>query len=166
MKNTIIKNRFTWFLRGVIFVMAVVALIIMIFGWPSMTLSVGDEFPALAYLHYPLLIGGYIASIPFFIALYQALLLLKYIDKNEAFSEKSVKALRHIKYCGVIMSLVLYATLLPLFFGVAHLDDAPGAFPIGVILTSVPMVIAVFATLLEQLLKNAIEIKAESDLVI
>ena len=40
----------------------------------------------------------YVAAIPFFVALYQAFKLLSYIDKNQAFSELSVKALKKIKY--------------------------------------------------------------------
>src|SRR5436305_3962626 len=43
----------------------------------------------------------YIASIPFFVALYQAIKLLGYVGKNKVFSQEAVKALRAIKYCAL-----------------------------------------------------------------
>src|SRR3712207_4328936 len=44
----------------------------------------------------PLIIYGYIASIPFFVALYQAFKLLGYVDNNSVFSQLAVKAVRKI----------------------------------------------------------------------
>src|SRR2546421_11440523 len=43
----------------------------------------------------------YIGSIPFFVALYQAFKLLGYTGRNEIFSQRSVQALRTIKYCAL-----------------------------------------------------------------
>ena len=40
----------------------------------------------------------------FYIALYQAFNLLRYIEANTAFSELSVKALKYIKWCAIIIS--------------------------------------------------------------
>ena len=45
----------------------------------------------------------YIGSIPFFVAIYQAVKLLGYVGRNEVFSERSVRALRIIKYCSLII---------------------------------------------------------------
>ncbi len=113
----------------------------------------------------PILLGMYLPAIPFFIALYQTMKLLSYIDNNKAFSELSVKALKNIKYCAIAFSL-LYAAGLPFIFYVADKDDAPGAVLIGLILASAPLVIAVFAALLQKLLQNAIDIKSENDLTV
>src|SRR4051812_33688333 len=44
---------------------------------------------------------AYIASIPFFVALYQAFKLLGYAGQNKAFSQEAVKAVRTIKYCAI-----------------------------------------------------------------
>ena len=54
----------------------------------------------------------YVSVIPFFVALYQAFKLLSYIDKNQAFSELSVKALKNIKYCAITIS-ILYVVIMP-----------------------------------------------------
>lgn len=110
--------------------------------------------------------NGYVCSaIPFFVALYQAFKLLCYIDKNKAFSELSVKFLKKIKNCAITIS-GLYVVGMPLFYMIAELDDAPGAVVIGMMLVFAPMVIAVFAAVLQRLLKEAIDIKSENDLTV
>src|SRR5215204_7813598 len=50
------------------------------------------------YFNDPFLAYAYLASIPFFVALYQAVTLLGYIGRNKVFSLDSVKALRTIKH--------------------------------------------------------------------
>lgn len=107
----------------------------------------------------------FITTIPFFIALWQTLKLLRYIDQNIAFSELSVTALRNIKYCALTITL-LYFVCIPFLFPIADADDAPGLILIGSALACSPLVIAVFAAVLERLLQNAITIKSENDLTV
>ncbi len=115
---------------------------------------------------YPILIGLLISSIPFYLSLYQAFKLLGLIDKKEAFSQFSVKALRIIKLCAMAIC-GLYIVMVPLVVIVADLDDAPGLVVMfGVIPIFVSMVIAVFAALLQKLLQEAIDIKLENDLTV
>ncbi len=59
----------------------------------SVFLVVGINTDQTGY-YSPILIGMFVPAIPFFIALYQALKLLNYIDKNEAFSGLSIRALK------------------------------------------------------------------------
>lgn len=121
--------------------------------------------PDYAQIIYPILIGIYVAAIPFFIALAQAFKLLNYIDKNQSFSELSVKALKNIKFCAVTIS-GLYVVILPFVFLVADLDDAPGLVIVGMVPVFASMVIAVFAAVLQRLLQEAIHIKSENDLTV
>lgn len=114
---------------------------------------------------YPIIIGIYISTIPFFIALYQAFKLLSYIDKNQAFSDLSVKALKKIKFCALIIS-GLYVVILLFVFGLAQIDDAPGLVLVGMVPIFASLVIAVFAAVLQRLLQDAIEIKKENDLIV
>jgi hypothetical protein len=153
------KRGSTVFLRGVIFVMgaAVLALCLYILPEAISNERVGE--------YRPVIFGMCIAAIPFFIALYQALNLLSYIDTNKAFSPLSVTALKNIKYCAVAIS-VLYAAGMPYIVYVADKDDAPGAVAIGLVIIFASLVIAVFAALLQALLQNAIDIKAENDLTV
>lgn len=113
----------------------------------------------------PILLGMYIPAIPFFIALYQILKLLNYIDTNKAFSIQTIKTLKYIKVCAFIIS-GLYALGLPYIFYVAQLDDAPGVVLIGLIFTFAPLIVAVFATILQKLLTNAIDLKSENELAV
>ncbi len=113
----------------------------------------------------PILIGMYITAVPFFIAVYQILKLLGYIDNNKAFSNLSVKALKNIKYCAFIIS-AFYGLAMPYIFYVAEQDDAPGVVLIGLVFTFAPLVVGVFAAVLEKLLQNAIKIHSENELTV
>ena len=117
------------------------------------------------YLHYPILIGVYATAISFFFALYQALKLLSYIDKNKAFSELSVKALKYIKHCAITISII-YAVLTPFLFPIADADDAPGFVAIPLIIIFASIAIAVFAAVLQMLLQDAIDLKSDNDLTV
>jgi len=159
------KQVSTLFLKVTLFVMGGIALAFCIFAIPAISNGVGVEWSHLAYLKYPILIGGYLTAIPFFFALYQAFKLLSYIDKNSAFSIVSVKALKYIKYCGIAMT-ILYAAGMPMLFQIAEADDAPGLIILGMLLVAAPMVVAVFAAVLQKLVQNAIDIKSENDLTV
>lgn len=112
------------------------------------------------------LFGLYASAIPFFIALYQTLKLLSYIDKRKAFSEPSVKVLRNIKYCALAVCAFYMAGVMPMIYCIAELDDAPGLIFIGLLVGLSPFVIAAFAGILQKLLQEAIDIKSENDLTL
>lgn len=122
------------------------------------------NLPELENLQYPLLIGMYIGMIPFFIALYQSLKLLGYVDRNEAFSTLSVKALKTIKYCAIAI-VIVYILEMPFLYLLTLADDAPGIV-IGLFVTFVSLIVAVFAAVLQKLLEEAIRIKSENDLTV
>lgn len=119
----------------------------------------------LAFVVYGILVVMYLSVIPFYFALYQSFTLLSYIDKNQAFSELSVRALKKIRNCALIIS-GLYVIGLPFVFILADNDDAPGLILVGMVMIFAPMVIAVFAALLQRLLQEAIEIKSENDFIV
>jgi hypothetical protein len=157
------KQGSTLFLKIAVFIMGTPVLALCIFGLPW--LANNPVNPDYAYILYPILIGMYVSAIPFFVALYQAFKLLSYIDKNQAFSELSVKALKNIKFCAMTIS-GLYVVIMPFVYLLADLDDAPGLIIIGMVPIFASMVIAVFAAVLQKLLKAAIDIKSENDLTI
>jgi hypothetical protein len=147
------------FLRTVIFLIGAGVLSLCLFVLPA-----GIKSDVTGYYR-PLFISMYIPAIPFFIALYQTLSLLSYIDKDKAFSSASVKALKNIKYCAIGIS-ALYILDMPLLYNAAEKDDAPGVIVIGLVIIFASIVIAVFAAVLQSLLKNAIAIKSENDLTV
>ncbi|QHS21494.1 DUF2975 domain-containing protein [Virgibacillus sp. MSP4-1] len=119
----------------------------------------------LGYIVITILTIMYLSAIPFYFALYQAFNLLNYIDRNQAFSDLSVRALKNIKYCAVIIS-GLYVVALPFIYIIAEWDDAPGLILIGLVIAGASIVIAVFAAVLQKLLQEAIRIKSENDLTV
>src|SRR6185503_7055489 len=113
----------------------------------------------------PVLVGMYIPAIPFFWAMYQGLKLLNYIDDNTAFSEKSVTAIRNIKYCAAFVS-ISYTLMLPYVRFVSERNDAPGVVILCVFFAFASLIVAVFAAVLQKLLQTAIDIKSENDLTV
>jgi hypothetical protein len=154
-----VKQSSTLFLKTVVLCLGLAVLGLCIFALPS---GITSDTTG---LYRPILMAMYLPAIPFFIGLFQAWKLLTYIDKNIAFSELSVKALKYIKYCAVAIGL-LYGIALPYIYYVAQLDDAPGVILIGLTFTFAPIVVAVFAAVLQKLLQNAIDIKSENDLTV
>jgi hypothetical protein len=153
------KRGSTLFLRGVLILMALGVLAICIFALPRI---IGDiDLGG----YDPILFGLYITAIPFFIALYQAFLLLNYIDKNNPFSTLAVNALKKIKYCAITIS-GLFVVGMPYIFKVADKDDAPGVVAIALVIIFSSIVIAVFAAVLQKLLQNVLDIKAENELTV
>jgi hypothetical protein len=157
------KHGSTLFLKMAVFLIGTPVLALSIFGLPWLANNPAN--PDYAHILYPIVIGLYVSVIPFFVALYQAFMLLSYIDKNQAFSALSVKALKNIKFCAMTIS-GLYVVILPFVFMVADLDDAPGLVIIGMVPIFASMVIAVFAAVLQRLLQEAIDIKSENDLIV
>jgi hypothetical protein len=159
------KRGTTLFLKAAVILMGIPILALCIFLVPEIASFAAHLYPDHTYLKYLVYIDLYAAAIPFYLALYQAFKLLNYIDKNQAFSELSVRALMKIKYCAIAISSV-FVVGLPLFYLIAEADDAPGIIVIGMVFIFASMVIAVFAAVLQKLLQEAIDIKSENDLTV
>ena len=117
------------------------------------------------YFNDPFLAWAYTASIAFFIALYQAFKLLGYIGRNEVFSQRSVKALRTIKYCAMILVAFLVAAEAYLFI-VRPGDDIAGGVFMGILISLISIVVATAAAVFEKILQSAVDIQSENDLTV
>lgn len=159
------KRGSTLFLKIAVILMGFPVLALCIFLEPEIGNIAVKLFPDNIYIKFLVLTDLYAAAIPFYFALYQAIKLLNYIDKNKAFSELSVKALKKIKYCAITISS-LHVLVLPLFYVFAQKDDAPGVIFLGLVVPFASLVIAVFAAVLQKLLKEAIDIKSDNDLTV
>lgn len=115
--------------------------------------------PKYAHAIYPILIGFFLTTIPFYAVLHQAIKILNYVDQNKAFSNLSVTALKNIKHFAIIIS-ALYVVILPFVYLLSEKDDAPGLIIIGMIPIFVSSVFAVFTAVLQKLFKNALDIKS------
>lgn len=158
----------TLILKIALIAIGIPILALCIIALPKIAMIAFEEFQngaVLAYIVFGILFIMYVSAIPFYLALYQAFQLLKYIDKNQAFSELSVTALKKIRNCGIAIS-GFYVLALPLLYIVAEWDDAPGLILIGFVIAGASMVVAVFAAVLKKLLQEAIAIKSENDLTV
>lgn len=114
----------------------------------------------------PLILYAYAASIAFFVALYKAFKLLGYIGRNEVFSLNSVKALKSIKYCAIILGISI--VLAGVFIKISHSeeDDPAGFIAMCIVTTFACIVVATAAAIFEKILQNAVDMKSENDLTI
>jgi hypothetical protein len=118
------------------------------------------------YFKDPFLAYAYTASIAFFVALYQAFRLLGYIGRNDLFSQRSVKALRTIKYCAMTLIAFIMGAEVYFFIAVRGNDDIAGGVMMGLLMIFVSVVIATAAAVFERTLQNAVDIKTENDLTV
>lgn len=157
------KRGSTIFLKIAVFHIGVIVLSLCIFFLPWLANDTAEMFPEFAFFQYPVLLGLYLTTIPFFVALYQAIRLLKLIDNEDAFSESSVNSLKLIKYCAITISILcVIGSILLMSQSALH----PGIAIIGFIIFFASVVIAVFAGVLQKLLRNALDIKSENDLTV
>jgi Protein of unknown function (DUF2975) len=159
------KRGTTLFLKIADILIGIPVLALCIFLVPELGNVAAKLLPEFAFIKYLVSIVFYASAIPFYFALYQAFKLLRYIDKNKAFSQISVKALKKIKHCAITIS-ILHVLVLPLFYLFAEKDDAPGVIFVGLVVPFASMVIAVFSAVLQKLLKEAIDIKSDNDLTV
>src|SRR5215216_4569817 len=93
----------------------------------------------------PFIVYLYVASIPFFVALYQAIALLGFVESNKIFSQAAVKVVRTIKYCAMILIgfIVGAISYIAVMARVTNGDDDPAGFvTIGLVVIFASAVIA------------------------
>jgi hypothetical protein len=152
------------FLQLVIVLIGLVALAIMIRVPLTEGAAVNKDLFSIYFN--PFIMGGYLASIPFFVALYQGIKLLNYIGQNNVFSLNSVKALRTIKYCAILLSALIVMAALYILRTHDKNDDPAGFIGMCIITTFISIVVAVAAAVFERVLQNAVDLKSENDLTV
>lgn len=162
----LIKRSSTILLQIIIVLVGVVVLAALLWE-PHLEGKNADSTLFQTYFTDPFLAYIYLASIPFFVALYQAFKGLGYIRQNKIFSLAAVKTLRTIKYCAILIAGSTVAA--DIFIAAAarssH-DDSAGAVMLGIIVTFISIVVAAVSAVFEKILQNAVEIKSENDLTV
>jgi hypothetical protein len=109
------------------------------------------------YFKDPFLAYVYVGSIPFFVALYQAIKVSGYVRQNKIFSHAAVKAVRIIKYCAFITAGAIVGAAAYLIINARLLggdDDPAGAVMLGIIATFASIVIGAAATVFERVVND------------
>ena len=157
------KRSSTLFLKGVILLIAIGALIWLI--WFPQTEGRAANLDLISIYADPLIIYGYIASIPFFVGLYQAFKLLNLIDANKAFSQDAVNTLKKLKFAALSLIGFIALGLFYIRFFV-HGDDPAGPTALGIFMAFASAVFATAAGVFQKLLQNAVDMKSENDLTV
>lgn len=104
------------------------------------------------YFNDPFLAYAYIASLCFFVALYQAFTLLRYIRQGSVFSQAGVKAMRIIKLCAIILAGFIAGG--EIFILLTPSDDRAGGVAMGIVFAFGSLVVAAAAATAEQIFQT------------
>src|SRR6266404_6308238 len=118
------------------------------------------------YFKDPFLAYIYLAFAPFFVGLYQAFKILGYAQRNEIFFQRSVRALRIIKYCALTTAIFILGAEAYIFIFVRGTDDIAGGVMMGAFIILVSAITATAAAVFERNLQNSVAIKSEDDLTV
>lgn len=158
------KRNSILFLQAVIVLVGIVVLSIMI-RFP-LTEGRARNLDLFSIYFDPLILFVYVSSIAFFVALYKAFKILGYIRQNKLFTLNSVKTLRSIKYCAIILSILIVMD--GVYIAIFHNeeDDPAGFLAMCFVITFITIVVATAVAVLEKILQNAVDMKTENDLTI
>ena len=157
------KHMPTFFLKCVICLLVISVLAGII--WFPQTEGRAAHLDLISIYADPFILYLYIASIPFFVGLYQLFKLLNLIDANNTFSQAAVTTLKNTKLASLsFVGFIICALVYIRFF--AHGDDPAGPTTLGILVSFAAVVIATVAAVFQNLLQSAIDIKSENDLTI
>lgn len=158
------KRESTLFLKLTLVVMglSVLAVVLQLGMEVSLALIGWEPLPLVIWGLFAVLSGS---AVPYFMALREAWRLLVLIDRREPFSEPATLALRKIRRCATIIA-ILFALGLPVFVELARIEEAPGLIVVGMGISGISVVIAVFSAVLGHLLKQAISIRSENEFTV
>ncbi|MBN8251713.1 DUF2975 domain-containing protein [Priestia flexa] len=156
----IVKRGSTTFLKVIIFLIGIAVFTLCIYWMPVLTIKDVEAHPGGDYSLYPLLVCAYGICITFSFTLYQVYKLLTYIERNNAFSELSLKSLKVIKKCAFtaiffIVLMIISLKVISIITG----DDAAGPISISLIGIFATSILTAIVDVLQKPLKNFLDKK-------
>lgn len=151
----------TIFLRGVILLLGIGAIAILI----RLPLSEGRGAHLKLFSIYsdPFILYAYFASTPFFIALYKAFKLLGYIAGDKAFSADPIRALKSIKYCAFVLSILIMMAAIYIKLFHDKDDDPAGFLSMCIVMVFICIVVVSVVEVFEKILQKGIRLKFENE---
>jgi DUF2975 family protein len=153
--------------RGsILFLRAVIVLVAMgVLAWmlwePQLEGRNANADQVTIYFRDPFLAYAYVGSLPFFFGLYQAFTLLGYVGQGQALSAGAVRAVRLIRYCGLLVLGFVIGAEAYIMLGVS--DDRAGGVALGVVAAFACLVTVTGAAVLERVLRSGVELGARHD---
>lgn len=160
------NRRNVYFLQVIIVLIGVAAIAVLL--WQPQVEGVNrNKSNVEIYFQDPLVAFVFTGSIPFFVALYQAILALGHVGRNQAYSPEVVTALRLIKYCAiVIIGFVVLGELYIVLSGNRDEENPGVPLFLGLLILFPSVVVAAVAGLLERILQNVVDMKSEYELTV
>lgn len=154
-----VKQGSITFLKVIIFLIGIAVLALCFFWLPVIAIREPKAHPGV-YSLYPLLVYAYGCCIAFSIALYQVFKLLTYIERNNAFSELSLKSLQVIKKCDLtaIFFIVLGIVTLKVISKVTG-DDPAGPISLSLMAILATGIVTAVVDTLQKPLRNLLDTK-------
>jgi hypothetical protein len=118
------------------------------------------------YFKDPFLAYVYVASIAFFMGLYQAIKVLGYVGQDKVLTPAAVKSLRTIKYCALAMTGFVVVSFIFMVFSSPDDDDGPQGVVMRFFVILGSIIVATTAAIFERILQNAVDIKSENDMTV
>ena len=157
------KRGSIFFLKVVIFLIAIVALVLLV--WLPQIEGRAANLDLIRIYADPLIIYTYIASITFFVGLYQAIKLLNLIEANKVFSQGAVDTLKNMKIASLILiGFIVIGVFYIRFSG--QDEDSAGPTALGIIVSFAIAVIVTATAVFQKVLQNAVDLKSENDLTV
>jgi hypothetical protein len=153
----IVKQGSTTFLKVIIFLIGIAVIALCIYWLPEIAIREAKTRPG-EYSLYPILGFAYGCCIAFSVALYQVFKLLTYIERNNAFSELSLKSLKVIKKSALtiiffIVLVMVYVKVLSKVTG----DDPAGFIALNLMGILATSIITAIVDVHQKLLKNLLD---------
>jgi hypothetical protein len=162
-KAPLLQRSSTAFLQTVIVLVALCALALLLWE-PHLEGRNAHATVSEIYFKDPFLAYAYIASIPFFLALYKGFKVLGYAGHNEIFSQRAVNALRTIKFCAI--AIIVFVAGAEVIILMHTGEDRAGGVFMGLLITFASVVIATAAAMFQRVLQNAVNLQSENDLTV
>ncbi|MDE2250029.1 MAG: DUF2975 domain-containing protein [Gammaproteobacteria bacterium] len=140
------------FLKAVLMLVGIGALALLLWE-PHMEGRNAHATPFEIYCNDPFLAYAYVASIPFFFALYQGFKLLGFWAEGNGYSPAAARALQTIRYCA--LAIIGFVALGEVFIFLGPSDDRAGGVFMGVVITVAAIAVATTMALLERSQRNA-----------
>ncbi len=152
------------FLKVIIFLVGIAVLTLCIYWIPVLTIRDVKVHPGGDYSLYPLLVCAYGICITFSFALFHVYKLLTFIERNNAFSESSLKSLKVIKKCAftAIFFIVLMIISLNVISSISG-DDAAGPISLSLICILVTSIVTAIVDVFQKPVINILELNPKNE---
>lgn len=161
--HRIMNRSSTLFLRLVLSLMAIAALVICGLGVPRMVADEVSRHPNGVGVPYAIMVCAYILCIPFFTALYQGFRVLNYVDRDKTFSHATAASLRRIRFCALVIGAAFFAGIVTLrILSAGTGEDSAGPTAIAMLIMFFCLIVTAVSTVLEKQVQKAIDLKSES----